>query len=576
MDPEPEEIFNDELQNEQTEEEAAIDQREEREDSEEDDDEDDLLPLSVVRDNLLVAQAQNSTSKAKRTSWKRKSTFTPPNFDWTEPENDFERRLAWTAKDYLSMYFTDEDFQKICDCTNARYVEVKGVSLNLTLLEIKKFLGMITLMSCLKYPRIRMYWAKTTRVEAIARNMTRDRFFSIRSNLKVVVDGDVTAAERNLDKFWKVRPLMNKVKNACLSLPREKTVAVDEQMIPFTGVCAMKQFVRGKPNPEGLKNFVCAAPDGLVIDFELYQGKNTFLEDNYKNLGIGPSAVIRLTQTLLPGTHLYFDRYFTTLPLLEHLHQQKMYGTGTIMKSRIPSAVHLTSDKMMSKMGRGASEQLLREDEKIIIVKWYDMKPVLLASTGQGSQPYDECKRWSKKEAKYIQVPRPNIVSKYNECMGGIDLIDRMISYYRIQARCKKWTVRVILHFFDLAMANSWILYRRDKKRLNTTNRNIQQYLDFKIEFATYLLSDQNDFFLDLPRSLSTRANSKGRVDSPKVCDSPTLKRNRHHFPAIASIKNSVRCKNQDCKKKTKFFCEACNFFLCITSERNCFKDFHK
>ncbi|XP_064214102.1 uncharacterized protein LOC135266773 [Tribolium castaneum] len=467
-------------------------------------------------------------------------------------------------------------FPKNCDCTNARYVEVKGVSLNLTLLEIKKFLGMITLMSCLKYPRIRMYWAKTTRVEAIARNMTRDRFFSIRSNLKVVVDGDVTAAERNLDKFWKVRPLMNKVKNACLSLPREKTVAVDEQMIPFTGVCAMKQFVRGKPNPEGLKNFVCAAPDGLVIDFELYQGKNTFLEDNYKNLGIGPSAVIRLTQTLLPGTHLYFDRYFTTLPLLEHLHQQKMYGTGTIMKSRIPSAVHLTSDKMMSKMGRGASEQLLREDEKIIIVKWYDMKPVLLASTGQGSQPYDECKKWSKKEAKYIQVPRPNIVSKYNECMGGIDLIDRMISYYRIQARCKKWTVRVILHFFDLAMANSWILYRRDKKRLNTTNRNIQQYLDFKIEFATYLLSDQNDFFLDLPRSLSTRANSKGRVDSPKVCDSPTLTRNRHHFPAIASIKNSVRCKNQDCKKKTKFFCEACNFFLCITSERNCFKDFHK
>nr|XP_015839965.1 PREDICTED: uncharacterized protein LOC107398917 [Tribolium castaneum] len=204
LDPEPEEIFNDELQNEQTEEEEANDQREEREDSEEDDDEDDLLPLSVVRDNLLVAQAQNSTSKAKRTSWKRKSTFTPPNFDWTEPENDFERRLAWTAKDYLSMYFTDEDFQKNCDCTNARYVEVKGVSLNLTLLEIKKFLGMITLMSCLKYPRIRMYWAKTTRVEAIARNMTRDRFFSIRSNLKVVVDGDVTAAERNLDKFWKM------------------------------------------------------------------------------------------------------------------------------------------------------------------------------------------------------------------------------------------------------------------------------------------------------------------------------------------------------------------------------------
>ncbi|XP_030767157.1 piggyBac transposable element-derived protein 3-like [Sitophilus oryzae] len=232
-----------------------------------------------------------------------------------------------------------------------------------------------------------------------------------------------------------------KVKQGCLQLPREKVIAVDEQMIPFTGTCQMKQFVRGKPNPEGLKNFVAAAPDGLVVDFELYQGKNTFPDETVKSLGVGPSAVVRLTRTLFPGTHVYCDRYFTTTPLLEYLHQQELNCTGTTMKSRIPAAVHLTSDKIMAKISRGSSEQIVRQYGKVLVVQWYDLKSVLLASTGLGMEPTDECKRWSKKDSKYIQVSRPYIVAKYNDCMGGIDLIDRMISYYRIQARSKKWTV---------------------------------------------------------------------------------------------------------------------------------------
>ncbi|CAH1998032.1 unnamed protein product [Acanthoscelides obtectus] len=98
-----------------------------------------------------------------------------------------------------------------------------------------------------------MYWAKPTRVAAIADVMTRGRFFSIRSNLKVVIDGSISEEKRRYDKFWKVRPILEAILQGCLQLPREKVVAVDEQMISFTGTCQMKQFVRGKPNPEGLK-----------------------------------------------------------------------------------------------------------------------------------------------------------------------------------------------------------------------------------------------------------------------------------------------------------------------------------
>lgn len=50
------------------------------------------------------------------------------------------------------------------------------------------------------------------------------------------------------------------------------------------------------------------------------------------------------------------------------------------------------------------------------------MKPVLLALITLQDEPPDDCKRWSKSDKKFIRVRRPNMGSKHNECMGGIDL----------------------------------------------------------------------------------------------------------------------------------------------------------
>lgn len=141
--------------------------------------------------------------------------------------------------------------------------------MHLSLEETKKFIGISILMSCMKFPQIKMYWAASTCVEPIARNMTRRRLFNIRSHLKVVVDSDIPKATRENDKLWKISPFADKIRNGCLSLDRRSTV-VDVQIIPFTGVCKVKQFVRGKPNPEGLKKFVCATSNGLV-DFEIHR-----------------------------------------------------------------------------------------------------------------------------------------------------------------------------------------------------------------------------------------------------------------------------------------------------------------
>lgn len=59
--------------------------------------------------------------------------------------------------------------------------------------------------------------------------------------------------------------------------------------------------------------------------------------------------------------------------------------------------------------------------------------------------------------------------------MGGVDLVDRMMSYYRMSGRRKKWTLQMLMHFTDLALANSWLLYRKDL----TPKKNIKQFLEF-------------------------------------------------------------------------------------------------
>ncbi|KAL1249404.1 hypothetical protein QQF64_020409 [Cirrhinus molitorella] len=126
------------------------------------------------------------------------------------------------------------------------------------------------------------------------------------------------------------------------------------------------------------------------------------------------------------------------------------------MKNRLAEVKHkLPSDKAKKNAGRGTSSEVSTEDGKLCVVKWYDNKPVLLMSVVHGTQPEDTCQRWDKKMKQYVTVLRPSIVREYNNKMGGVDLMDRMISYYRMSTRTKKWIMRMVMHFTDLALANS-------------------------------------------------------------------------------------------------------------------------
>ncbi|XP_050305076.1 piggyBac transposable element-derived protein 3-like [Anthonomus grandis grandis] len=234
--------------------------------------------------------------------------------------------------------------------------------------------------------------------------MTRQRFYMIRVNLDVVDNLSVSEEEQKKNRLWIIQPVIDLVRNRCKAIERKEKIAfsIDEQMIPFLGRCPVRQFVKIKPRPVGLKNFVLTTSDGLVLDFEIYQGITTPLKD--RDLGLGPSIILHLAETLPQNSYLYFDRYFSTIALMNKLTSFNIDATATIMSNRV-KGFDFKKDSLMI---RGESEEVVRTDNKVCITKWKDNKFVLMISTAFGRQPETEVHKWNKTEKKTFRHSMPS------------------------------------------------------------------------------------------------------------------------------------------------------------------------
>lgn len=155
--------------------------------------------------------------------------------------------------------------------------------------------------------------------------------------------------------------------------------------------------------------------------------RNNTFTDYENSLGLGAKVVLALCKTIeaKPAT-VYFDNFFTSLELIHHLRDEYgIFSLGTIKANRLRGCQNkMLTDKRLSKKGRGASKQVVCNNNRIAVVKWFDNKVVTLASSFVASYPLGKIQRYCKESKAKTEVNCPRIVKEYNAHMGGVDLAD--------------------------------------------------------------------------------------------------------------------------------------------------------
>lgn len=285
---------------------------------------------------------------------------------------------------------------------------------------------------------------------------------------------------------------------------------------------------------------------------------------------------MRLTESLPSGSHVFFDRYFTTLSLMERLHEIGIHGTGTIMGNRLRE---VTCKQQTERLNRGESVEYVRSDGKLVITEWQDSNRVLMASTCVGKSPESTVKRWSKTEKRYADVTCPAAIVRYNQCMGGVDVCDQMMECYRTWFKTKKWTLKCILHFLDLVVVNSWFLYMRDAKANNLPRKKTMDLLTFKLRLAEALITcpvrSRNVLIESSEDEASPVKRSKYFNPPSRLPGDDKRFDGFDHWPVADNISSPRTCRFALCGSRTKMKCEKCNVYLCLLKDKNCFKLFH-
>lgn len=499
------------------------------------------------------------------------------------PERFQQLKTPYSCFSYL---FPDEIFERVATETVNNARQQNNTDFTVSSVDIKKYVGILIYMSIYRYPSLETYWGQHT-FEAIRVTMSSKRFYEIRRYLCL---NDATymkkKGEEGYDPLFKIRPVVDTLNRTFDSIPKLPRLCVDEQMCATKMKSRFRQYMPNKPHKWGIKLFVLCDSSGFSYKFEVYHGAgdNVVLPDT-PNLGACANVVVRLSQTVPDFKYhiIYFDNFYTSLPLLVYLRSRGIYSLGTIRSNRINNCkLPGDKDKDLMKKPRGHAVEYVGDAYGIDIstVLWKDTKNVRLASTYAGNLPFKSAEdvqpskltRYDRTKHQYLEVDCPNVIREYNYHMGGVDLMDGLLGRFHIRLKTKSYSLRLFYHMIDMAVVNAYLLHRR----IHAQPKYIELAV-FRSEIADVLCRYQQKNPVGRPSQVVKDSEVASSITQKKTYLPPADIRfdKIDHWPEFLDRGGKKTCKLPACKSETQGFCSKCKVNLCLAPGKRCFRMFH-
>lgn len=283
---------------------------------------------------------------------------------------------------FFSYFFTNEFIDSIVHQTNLYAVEQQpNRTETFTKDDFRKYLGIIIFMSVYRYPNTRSYWGKFG-FGPIRETMPVNKFEKFRKILHFNDNSKHLPAEHpDHDKLHKLRPVIEHLNQRFSSVPIAQRLSIDEQMCSTKVGHFLKQYMPNKPHKWGFKLFNICNLLGYAYKFIIYSGKekDDRLADE-PDLGVVAQTVLKLIRVVpRQRNHIvYFDNYYTSIPLMHFLAKQGIHSLGTIQRNRLGKSCKLPSKQevMKKSVPRGQYEEYVTSLDGVDItaVSWKDNK----------------------------------------------------------------------------------------------------------------------------------------------------------------------------------------------------------
>lgn len=252
------------------------------------------------------------------------------------------------------------------------------------------------------------------------------------------------------------------------------------------------------------------------------------------------------------------DNYYTSITLFKDMLERGFQACGTARTDRrgMPTEWKKSS-KNYKKLNKGETRKMV--EDGLMAIQWQDKRTITVVTTMHEDKMVNKRRRSRFGNNNEETIQRPLCVDEYNKHMGGVDKSDQLLSYYGFTHKTLKWSNRAAFHLFDMAIVNSYILYKLSKGK--------KTHAQFRVDLACELLLEAGATIPeDVHDTVQTPANRlTGRHFPSKLQGSTGIPRCQRQCVVCSGKKGRKR-------KTSTYCCRKCNVTLCIIP---CFELYH-